>query len=79
MEAAGIEPCNDFGATSDSLCDCENCRQCRAANALHLECLKRPWLASVDTDLQRLLGNWDNLSHAVRIAIGNLVDSLVNN
>jgi hypothetical protein len=34
VEAAGIEPSDDFDATESSICDCENCQQCRAANAL---------------------------------------------
>ena len=69
VEAAGIEPSDDFGATADSPCDCENCQQCRAAYALHFECFKGQFLASLDADLQRVIGEWDRLPEAVRGAV----------
>ncbi len=65
----GIEPSDDFGATADSPCDCENCQQCRAAYALHLECFKGHLMASFDADLQRVVEAWDRLPEAVRKAV----------
>ena len=73
MEAAGIEPSDDFDATDSGLCDCENCRQCRAAYALHLECFKGQFLASVDTDLRRVIAGWERLTDALRNAVMTLV------
>jgi hypothetical protein len=58
MEAAGIEPSADVAATENSVCDCENCQQCRAARALHFECFKSHFLASLDADLQRVVYAW---------------------
>ena len=75
MEAAGIEPSDDFGATVESACDCENCQQCRAAYALHLECFKGHLLASFDADLQQVIGAWDRLPDAVRGVVAALVRS----
>jgi hypothetical protein len=66
VEAAGIEPSDDFDATSEGPCNCENCQQCRAANALHSECVKRHLLASFDIDLQRLIAVWNLLDVEVR-------------
>jgi hypothetical protein len=69
VEAAGIEPSADFAATANSVCDCENCEQCRAAYALHVECFKSHFLASLDGDLQCLVVKWDQLGFAVREAV----------
>jgi hypothetical protein len=66
VEAAGIEPLFDYDATNSSVCDCENCRQCRAANALHFECFKSHFLASLDIDLQHLIQRWDRLDESAR-------------
>ena len=68
LEAAGIEPSDDFAATKDGVCNCENCQQCRAAYALHLECFKGHLLASFDADLQRVIAVWDELPEAMRRA-----------
>jgi hypothetical protein len=75
MEAAGIEPSDDFDATENCICDCENCQQCRAANALHLECFKSHYLSSLDADLQRLINRWGELPASVKGAVGDLVGS----
>jgi hypothetical protein len=72
VEAAGIEPASDFDGTTDDLCDCENCKQCRAANALHFECFKGQFLASLDAELQVLIGDWVRLDDSTRKAIGEL-------
>jgi hypothetical protein len=66
VEAAGIEPSDDFDATSEPLCNCEKCQECRAANALHFECFKSHLLASFDADLQQLIHSWAQLPEAVR-------------
>ena len=69
VEAAGIEPSDNFDATSECQCNCENCQQCRAANALHSGCIKRHLLASFDIDLQCLIERWERLDVSVRQAI----------
>jgi hypothetical protein len=74
MEAAGIEPGCDSGATLDSACDCEKCLYCRAAYALHLDCFKRHLLASFDADLQSVISAWLTLPPKIRTAIITLVD-----
>ncbi len=66
MEAAGIEPSLVSDATDSSVCDCENCQQCRAANALHFECFKGHFMASLDIGLQRLIEQWDELDEYAR-------------
>jgi len=76
VEAAGIELGSDSDATDNSLCTCEKCQECRAARALHLDCLKGHFLASLDADLQRLIGIWDQLAVPIRSAILALADSL---
>ncbi len=73
VEAAGIEPSDDFDATIDGLCDCENCQQCRAANALHLDCFKSHFLASLDADLQRVIRAWALLPKRAQTAVLALV------
>jgi len=69
VEAAGIEPSAIFAATENSICDCENCQQCRAANALHSECFKRQFLASLDADLHYVIEQWELLDASTRRAI----------
>jgi hypothetical protein len=75
MEAAGIEPGDDFDATKNGLCTCENCRQCRAANALHEECFKSRFLATLDTDLQQMINSCELLNatalHAIAAQFGD--------
>jgi hypothetical protein len=75
VEAAGIEPAFDFDAKADVPCDCENCQQCRAANALHLECLRSQCLALLDADLQSVILAWDGLNDTARRAINTYVQS----
>jgi hypothetical protein len=69
MEAAGIEPSSDFVTTENSICDCENCQQCRAARALHFECFRSQFLATLDIDLQSLIDGWERLDETTRHAI----------
>jgi hypothetical protein len=76
VEAAGIEPSDDFDASEISICDCENCQQCRAANALHEQCFKMRFLTTLDADLQRVIGAWGQLSDAMRIAMRAFVESI---
>jgi hypothetical protein len=64
-----------FGATIDSAFDCEMCQQCRAAYALHFECFKGHFLASLDADLQRVISAWKSLDDESRWAIMNSLDS----
>jgi hypothetical protein len=73
VEAAGIEPSSDFDATENSICDCENCQHCRAANALHLECFKLQYLALLDADLQLVIEVWDQLDGPTRRAITDAI------
>jgi hypothetical protein len=75
VEAAGIEPSDDFDATENGICDCENCQQCRAAYALHLECFKGHLMASFDADLQRVIAVWERLDVLARRAISELLTS----
>jgi hypothetical protein len=77
VEAAGIEPGADFDATETRVCDCENCQLCRAAYALHLECFKCRYLATLDKDLQRVIRDWANLKPSVRSAICSLVPTRI--
>ena len=74
VEAAGIEPSANSTATKNSVCNCENCQQCRAASALHFECFKSHYLGSFDADLQRLLNSWNQLPASVISAVSNFVD-----
>jgi hypothetical protein len=69
VKAAGIEPGSDFDAPESVVCNCENCQQCRAANALHEECFKTRYLASLDKDLQQVINSWEPLNAAARRAI----------
>ena len=66
MEAAGIEPAVEIAANDNGLCTCEECQQCRAANALHFECFNRHFLTSFDADLQRVIAAWDVLDDRTR-------------
>jgi hypothetical protein len=75
MEAAGIEPGSDFDATENGVCNCENCEQCRAAYALHEECFKSRFLATLDVELLRVLVEWGSLAAYVRGAIIALLAS----
>jgi hypothetical protein len=65
----GLEPPSEFAATDCGICDCEGCQQCRAANALHYECFKSRFLASLDADLRCLFARWDRLDDSARQAI----------
>lgn len=78
MEAAGIEPSNDFAATGLLPCGCVICEECRAAMAL--QNWRPEWLevAFDDADLQRVVENWDNLADAIRLAITALIGSAVS-
>jgi hypothetical protein len=75
VEAAGIEPSDDFDASCRGICDCEHCRECRAANALHLECFKSHFLTSLDADLQRVIEGWARLPEEMRRAVLALVEA----
>jgi hypothetical protein len=44
---AGIEPSDDIDATEYTICNCEKCQECRAAYALHRECFKSHYLATL--------------------------------
>jgi hypothetical protein len=69
----GVEPNLNSDATADGDCSCVNCPKCGAANALqdgHFDC---PALASLDTDLQRVVGAWDGLPAHMRKTILALV------
>jgi hypothetical protein len=74
-----IEPSDDFDATTSSVCDCENCHQCRAAKALHFDCFKSQFLVSLDADLQCVVAGWGNLAAPFRGAILALVSGELGN
>jgi hypothetical protein len=76
VEAAGIEPSADFATSESGVCDCENCQECRAARALHFECFKSQFLASLDADVQRVVAAWNKLGPATRCVINTLCDDL---
>jgi hypothetical protein len=69
VEAAGIEPSFDIDATDSSVCDCENCQLCPAARALHLDCFKSHFLASIDADLHYVIEQWERLDASTQRAI----------
>ncbi len=73
--AAGIEPAGNFDGTTETICDCVNCEQCRSAPALHSG---RPnWLdlSSIDSDLQSVVLAWEQISGPIRKAIVGLVEA----
>jgi hypothetical protein len=49
------------------------CQHCRAAYALHLDCFKSHFLASLDADLQRVIEQWQSLPESVK---DNILDSV---
>ena len=67
--AAGFEPVAEFAATADGDCLCDFCQGWRAANALQTGGCKSPDLASLDSDLRRVISAWDGLPDAIRRAI----------
>jgi hypothetical protein len=69
----GLEPASEFAANVGALCGCENCLQCCAARALHSECFKRHYLASLDSDLQKVINAWERLPVTLREAVSVLV------
>jgi hypothetical protein len=73
VEAAGIEEQSDSDATENGLCTCENCRECRAASALHEECFKSRYLASLDNNLQRVIETRYRLDGPLRGAVMAIV------
>jgi len=74
VEAAGIEPVSDSATNDNIACGCENCQQCRAALALHSECFKRQFMASLDVELQIVIRGWGRLQDSIRSGIVTLVD-----
>jgi hypothetical protein len=75
VEAAGIEPSNDFAATGLLPCGCVICEECRAA--LALQSWRPEWLevAFDDADLQRVVESWDRLPVTMRQAIVSMVSA----
>ena len=69
----GVEPNLNSDATADGDCGCVNCPACCAANALQGGRSDCPALASLDADLQRLVGAWDGLPTHIRKTILALV------
>jgi hypothetical protein len=61
VEAARIEPSDDFDATEQSECNCEKCQDCRAANALHFKCFESHYLATLVAELQFVIEAWTSL------------------
>jgi hypothetical protein len=71
---AGLEPANEIDATDNCICTCEFCERCRAAVALHSECFKRQFLASLDAELQSIIAAWAGLPIGLRRALLALID-----
>ena len=71
----GLEPNLDSSTTADSDCVCAFFPQCCAANALQEGVSNCRRLASIDTDLQRVVRVWDELPEQIRRAILALVGS----
>ena len=69
----GVEPNLNSDATADGDCGCVNCPACCAANALQGGRSDCPALASLDADLQRVVGAWDGLPTHIRKTILALV------
>jgi len=84
MEAAGIEPSNDFDATVCEYSGCVFCPYARAANALHSDDLARQELAVPGSDSQsvqlpeavaRIALSWPLLPRHIREAVLTLTDA----
>lgn len=73
VEAAGIEPSGDIGASADLPCDCVNCQECCAAYALHGGCFESRFLARHDADVQRVMAAWARTPATVRAAVATLL------
>ena len=69
----GVEPNLNSGATAAGDCGCVNCPGCCAANALQGGRSDCPALASLDADLQRVVGAWNGLPVHIRKTILALV------
>jgi hypothetical protein len=69
----GLEPATSSDATSNITCGCVICPERRAARALQMGCSDWLELASLDGDLQRVTGAWDELPGVIRRAILALV------
>jgi len=69
----GVEPNLDSATTADGDCGCANCPGCCAANALQGGRPDCPALASLDAELQRVVGAWDELPTHIRKTILALV------
>lgn len=72
---AGLEPASDSALNAYQLCGCEKCRSCRAALALHKECIESRLLASLDIDLQHIIAAWEQLLASIKKAIRTLVNA----
>ena len=69
----GVEPNLNSDVTTVGDCGCVHCPRCGAAHALqdgHFDC---PALASLDADLQRVVGAWDGLPAHMRKTVLALV------
>jgi len=73
--ATGFEPAGDFTTSGILPCGCVIYEECRAARALHADCPGCLGLASLDTDLQRVIAAWGGLPVAIRAAITALIAS----
>jgi hypothetical protein len=73
MEAAGIEPANDFAVSLNADCVCDFCQGWRAANALQTGGFNCHIVAPDDADLQRVISAWHGLPEAIRRAVLALI------
>jgi hypothetical protein len=71
----GLEPTTGFDATDASICDCENCQQPRAANALHADISTGQLMAIFDADFHQVKLAWPTLPSETRKVILALIPS----
>ena len=69
----GVEPTQEIDATAVGAGGCDFYPGCRAANALQEGSFDCHALASLDTDLQRVVGAWEGLPTHIRKTILALV------
>jgi hypothetical protein len=65
----GLEPTGEFYRTDEAASTSENCRECRAALALHSACTRWLDLSSIDADLLSVVLAWENISERIRAGI----------
>ena len=69
VEDRGLEPLRNSNTTVVLPCGCVICQECRAAQALHLECPEWHELVANDIDLQAVIKGWAALPDVICKAI----------